>query len=590
MSVKTSDAITAEFTTANPTTGAAADADSLPTGTLVINGTDNGATVTVTNIDTGRYKAAVTLPTIASGDTVQLAVAATVSSVAGKAIIWTETGDTKRNSDLNDAAAVSAVSIRSEIDSNSTQLAAIVNDTNELQTNQGNWLTATGFSTHSAADVWLSATRTLTSYGSLAGDTASAVWDTLLTGITTVGSIGKLIKDYLDAAISTRSTYAGADTAGTTTLLSRIIGTLAAGTHNAQSGDSYARLGAPAGASVSADVAAVNAKTTNLPATPAATGDAMTLTAAYDAAKTAAQAGDAMALTAGERTTLAAALWNALTSGLSTVGSIGKLLVDNINATISSRLASASYTAPLDASATATAVQTGMTAQGYDSTRADALDLVDWPITGVPAAVWGAGTRTLTSGAAPSAADNAAAVWDLAIAGHTTAGSTGEKLNAAGASGDFLASAVPGAYADGTAGAALGNIPAIKAKTDLLAAATAPEIRAGVTSAGDVYLYLGADHSADDMAWIFTDAGDWPDLTGLTVKVNIRKTDTTLLQLTPTVTGEGTANQVIRAEPTAAQTAGFTIGRKSYAVWVTNGGGDTWPIFSGDVLVENLPH
>jgi hypothetical protein len=33
-----------------------------------------------------------------------------------------------------------------------------------------------------------------------------------------------------------------------------------------QTGDAYARLGAPAGASVSADVAAVNAKTTNLPA------------------------------------------------------------------------------------------------------------------------------------------------------------------------------------------------------------------------------------------------------------------------------------------------------------------------------------
>lgn len=36
-----------------------------------------------------------------------------------------------------------------------------------------------------------------------------------------------------------------------------------------QTGDSYARLGAPAGASVSADVAAINAKTTNLPAAPA---------------------------------------------------------------------------------------------------------------------------------------------------------------------------------------------------------------------------------------------------------------------------------------------------------------------------------
>jgi hypothetical protein len=54
----------------------------------------------------------------------------------------------------------------------------------------------------------------------------------------------------------------------------------------AMTGDAFARLGAPAGASVSADVAAVKtdtaaigAKTTNLPATPAATGDAMTLTA-----------------------------------------------------------------------------------------------------------------------------------------------------------------------------------------------------------------------------------------------------------------------------------------------------------------------
>ena len=35
-------------------------------------------------------------------------------------------------------------------------------DTNELQGNQGNWLTATGFSTHSAADVWTVTTRVLT--------------------------------------------------------------------------------------------------------------------------------------------------------------------------------------------------------------------------------------------------------------------------------------------------------------------------------------------------------------------------------------------------------------------------------------------
>ena len=35
----------------------------------------------------------------------------------------------------------------------STDVAAILADTNELQTNQNNWLTATGFSTHSASDV-----------------------------------------------------------------------------------------------------------------------------------------------------------------------------------------------------------------------------------------------------------------------------------------------------------------------------------------------------------------------------------------------------------------------------------------------------
>lgn len=45
-----------------------------------------------------------------------------------------------------------------------------------------------------------------------------------------------------------------------------------------QTGDNYPRLGAPAGASMSADIAAINAKTTNLPGSPAAVGSAMTLT------------------------------------------------------------------------------------------------------------------------------------------------------------------------------------------------------------------------------------------------------------------------------------------------------------------------
>jgi hypothetical protein len=46
--------------------------------------------------------------------------------------------------------APTVVQIRQEMDINSTQLAAIVADTGELQTNQGNWLTATGFATSGA--------------------------------------------------------------------------------------------------------------------------------------------------------------------------------------------------------------------------------------------------------------------------------------------------------------------------------------------------------------------------------------------------------------------------------------------------------
>lgn len=62
----------------------------------------------------------------------------------------------------------------------------------------------------------------------------------------------------------TTLTNAPSDSSGVTTLLSRVTGTLAAGTHNPQSGDAYSRLGAPAGASVSADVAAVKAETASI--------------------------------------------------------------------------------------------------------------------------------------------------------------------------------------------------------------------------------------------------------------------------------------------------------------------------------------
>lgn len=93
MSIRSAQAIVVEFITSSPTTGAATNADSLPTGILIISGADNGATVTVTNVTTGRYKAAVTLPTLAVGDIVELVILATVSTIAGKAIVWRDSKD-----------------------------------------------------------------------------------------------------------------------------------------------------------------------------------------------------------------------------------------------------------------------------------------------------------------------------------------------------------------------------------------------------------------------------------------------------------------------------------------------------------------
>jgi hypothetical protein len=111
--------------------------------------------------------------------------------------------------------------------------------------------------------------------------------------------------------------------------------------------------------------------------------------------------GDAMALTSGERTTLAGVIWSVLTSALTTASSIGKLLVDNINATISSR---SSHTAA-DCWAVATRTLTS-----YGTLTTD-----------VATAVWSAGTRTLTSFGTLTT-DTAAAVWAYATRTLTTYG------------------------------------------------------------------------------------------------------------------------------------------------------------------------
>ena len=89
----------------------------------------------------------------------------------------------------------------------------------------------------------------------------------------------------LDAAISSRSTYAGADTGGTTTLLTRV----------------------PSALSLSAGAVTVGTNNDK-------TGYALSVSPAV--------AGDAMTLTAGERTSIGTAVWATTVRGLTTFGSL----------------------------------------------------------------------------------------------------------------------------------------------------------------------------------------------------------------------------------------------------------------------------
>jgi len=112
--VKSGQNVVAEFVTSHPSTGAATDADSLPTAVLTVDGVDDAATVTVTNVGTGRYKAAVTLPTLTAGQCVAIVVVATVNAVDGSGVVWQDVADTVALSDLATAAAIALVKVKTD--------------------------------------------------------------------------------------------------------------------------------------------------------------------------------------------------------------------------------------------------------------------------------------------------------------------------------------------------------------------------------------------------------------------------------------------------------------------------------------------
>jgi hypothetical protein len=167
-------------------------------------------------------------------------------------------------------------------------------------------------------------------------------------------------------------------------------------------------------------------------------------------------------------------------------------------------------------------------------------------------------------------------VWDEALSGHAVAGSAGAALTASGSAGDPLTNEVPGSYAQGTAGFALGRIG--RGRIDVMAP---------LATSGLLTLVRGDDYSLVDGRAIEFTSSTWPDLTGLSeARLTIRRntpalvkgkiSDEVLLTVTDVVASRvlGSGEQLLAFELPASQTADLdpaTHGGK-YDVQATVGG------------------
>jgi hypothetical protein len=151
------------------------------------------------------------------------------------------------------------------------------------------------------------------------------------------------------------------------------------------------------------------------------------------------------------------------------VAEIEVVAVDKYNATnFGLSLVPANVTQISDDSAAADNAEAFFDGNGYAGTN-NVIPTVTNVSNNVNAAVVSIGNNAITAAsiaadaftaakfAADVSAEIADAVWDEAIAGHLSAGSTGLALNSAGSAGDPWATALPGAYGAGTAGFIIGT-------------------------------------------------------------------------------------------------------------------------------------
>jgi hypothetical protein len=229
-----------------------------------------------------------------------------------------------------------------------------------------------------------------------------------------------------------------------------------------QTGDAFARLGAPAGASVSADIAGVQSDTNDIQTR---------IPAALVSGRIDASVG-AMAANTLTASALASDAVTEIQSGLSTLNAAG------VRTAVG--LASANLDTQLSAIVTDTAeigtAGAGLTSLASAANLATLAGYVDTEVAAIKAKTDNLPASPAATSDIPSAGAVADAVWDEAISGHLTSGTTGAALNAAGSAGDPWATTLPGAYGAGTAGfmVAAVNTVATKLDTTLTAASGSP--------------------------------------------------------------------------------------------------------------------
>lgn len=218
--------------------------------------------------------------------------------------------------------------------------------------------------------------------------------------------------------------------------------------HTAQTGDSFARLGAPAGASVSADIAAIEAQTDDIGVAGAGLSN-IPWNASWDA-EVQSEVNDAL---------VALALDHLVSTSVTGT--------DVANNSIIARMVSSAATADWD-----TFVNTDDSLQAISE----------------------------SGGGGPTAADIADAVWDESTTGHTTAGTFGEQVKT-----DIDAILVDTSTTlDGKIDTVDGNVDAIKAKTDSLTFTVANHVDANA-------LAISGDTTAADNLELMYDGTGYTD-------------------------------------------------------------------------------